>query len=82
MRLIKTIFATLIALLALAVCAFLFYRFHLAIFLPQWLRILMQILCGVGIFATLRVWGIAVTVRKNETYGKNNDKRGEDSNKE
>lgn len=70
MRLFKTIFATVIALLALAACAFLFYQFNLAAFLPQWLRIVMQVLCGIGMFATLRVWGIAVIMRKSDTYGK------------
>ena len=55
MIVIKKIFAVIIALVVIGICAFLGYLFYLSSFLAQWLMITLLVLCGIGIIATIKL---------------------------
>ena len=73
MKAFKVIFGTLFALALAAGCGYLMYMFYFITYLPHTLSILLMVLCGIGVLATIHIWVIFIRSLKSKKQDKNQD---------
>jgi hypothetical protein len=78
LKALKGIVGTIFALSLIAVCGYLMYMFFFITYLPRTLSILIMVLCGIGIWATIHIWIIfirSLNPKKHETIDDYNNEK-------
>ena len=75
MKVFKIILGTAFALALIAGCGYLIYMFLGITYLPKTLSIIIMVLCGIGIYATIHIWSMFISSlgRKKHYRDKDND---------